>query len=288
MHSTRADWTYASAFDRNIGLIPGENQKKLQEAHVAIAGLGGVGGIYATTLARLGVGNFSIADFDSFEHVNMNRQQGAYLSTVGKRKNETMERMIKDINPEASVRVFDTLSTEVMGDFLLEATIAFDGLDFFVIAPRRLLYREARACGIPVFNAAPIGFGSAMLNFSPTGMSFDEYFAITDDMSEKEQVLQFAIGMGPRMLQRAYFAPEAIDFTHKRAPSSVLGTLAAANMAVCEAYKVIMGLPYASAPVSWHFDPYVRKFKRCNLWWGNRNPIQRLKKWYLKRTLPSL
>ena len=280
-----SDWPYRDAFNRNRGLISDENQEKIRKAHVAIAGLGGVGGIYATTLARLGVGHFTIADPDSFELSNTNRQQGASTSTMGARKNETLERMVKDINPIAEVRVFEAFTPENAGDFLTGVSVALDGIDFFSIAARRLLYRECRARGIPVLGAGPIGFGTSMINFDPRGMSFDEYFAIEETMSEQEQAFQFALGLSPLLLQRSYFAPQRIDFAGRHAPSSVLGTLACANMVGCEAYKVITGLPYESAPVSWQFDPYVRKFRRCNLWGGNRNPIQRIKKWYFARAL---
>ena len=288
MNSSEHDRFYAAAFARNRGLIADHHQERLRQARVAIAGLGGVGGIYATTLARLGVGNFTIADEDRFEAANINRQAGAHVSTLGKEKSTVMGTLIADINAYAQVRRFGYLTPENIGDFLDGASVVFDGIDFFTMAPRRLLYREARARGIPVINVAPVGFGGAMLNFSPTGMSFDEYFAITDDMSEKEQIVQFAIGTGPRMLQRSYFLPKAIDFHGQRAPSSILGTLACANMGVSEAYKILTGEAYEAAPVSWHFDPYVRKLRRCNLWWGNRHPLQRFKKWYFMRKLASL
>ncbi|MEK7604201.1 MAG: ThiF family adenylyltransferase [Patescibacteria group bacterium] len=273
-------WSYREAFDRNRKLISDDHQEKLEQARVAIAGLGGVGGIHATTLARLGIGHFSIADPDTFELSNINRQQGANTTTLNMPKNITLERLIKEINPTAEVRVSGALTEENIDAFLEGATLAVDGIDFFTISARRLLYRTCRARGIPVLGAGPIGFGSSMLNFSPTGMSFDDYMNITDALPEREQILHFALGIAPRMLQRSYFAPTTIDFAGHHAPSSVLGTLACANFVGCEAYKIIVGLPYESAPVSWHFDPYVRKLRRCNLWGGNRNPIQRFKKWY--------
>ena len=285
MGPSSIDWSYREAFDRNRGLISEDNQEKLLAARVAIAGLGGVGGIYATTFARLGVGHFTIADPDTFELSNTNRQHGASTTTMGARKNETLEHMIKSINPMAEVRVFEALTPENADDFLADVSVAIDGIDFFTITPRRLLYRECKARGIPVLGAGPIGFGTSMINFSPQGMSFDKYFDIKDTMSEQEQIFQFALGLSPLLLQRSYFAPKRIDFVGHHAPSSVLGTLACANMVGCEAYKVIIGLPYESAPTSWQFDPYVRKFRRCNLWSGNRNPIQKFKKWYFSHVL---
>jgi tRNA A37 threonylcarbamoyladenosine dehydratase len=65
---------YSSAFSRNIGWVTADEQAKLRDSRVAIAGLGGVGGPHLLTLARLGVGKFNIADFDRFELQNFNRQ----------------------------------------------------------------------------------------------------------------------------------------------------------------------------------------------------------------------
>src|SRR5438034_10656468 len=55
---------YATAFDRNIGWLTDAEQESLRHKRVAIAGMGGVGGFHLTTLARLGVGKFNIADLD--------------------------------------------------------------------------------------------------------------------------------------------------------------------------------------------------------------------------------
>ena len=68
---------YEQAFSRNIGWVTREEQALLRSKRVAIAGGGGVGGVHALTLARLGVTKFRIADFDTFDVPNFNRQVGA-------------------------------------------------------------------------------------------------------------------------------------------------------------------------------------------------------------------
>ena len=68
---------YDKAFSRNIGWVTEDEQQRLRRARVAVGGLGGVGGVHLLTLARLGIGAFSIADFDVFDIVNFNRQVGA-------------------------------------------------------------------------------------------------------------------------------------------------------------------------------------------------------------------
>ena len=77
----RPAFDYHEAFSRNIGLVTLEEQERLRRSHVAIAGMGGMGGVHLITLARAGIGSFAIADPDCFELANMNRQYGARVDT---------------------------------------------------------------------------------------------------------------------------------------------------------------------------------------------------------------
>src|SRR5437763_12289580 len=94
------DFSYDEAFSRNIGWLTAAEQRALRGKRVAIAGLGGVGGSHLLTLARLGIGAFSIADFDTFGVENFNRQAGAVMSSVGRSKSLVLQEMAQDINPE--------------------------------------------------------------------------------------------------------------------------------------------------------------------------------------------
>lgn len=276
---------YSEAFKRNKGLIADKAQQKLRTTCVAIPGMGGVGGIHSETLTRLGVGKFHIADGDVYELVNFNRQIEAMHSTVGKQKAEVMEATIKDINPFAEVKVFGHITEENIDAFLEGVDIVVDGMDFFEFDVRRLIFNNAHKKGIPVITAGPIGFGSSVIVFDPNKMSFDEYFNVNDDMPLSVRLLHFGIGLTPSLLQRKYFAPKNVNFNDHSAPSSVLGTLAAANWVGTIVYKLIDGDSVEVAPTSFHFDPYVAKMKRTHLYFGNRNIVQRVKLWYLKRKL---
>lgn len=279
------DEFYKEAFDRNSGLVPEKIQGKLRATRVAIPGAGGVGGIYSTTLARLGVGAFHIADFDTFSLVNFNRQTGAMMSTIDKQKEVVMEGIIHDINPHAQVTRFGEIKEENVDQFLEEVDIVVDAMDFFQIDVRRLIFKSAYKKGIPVITAAPLGFGSAVHIFDKHSMTFDDYFAINDNMSYKEKIISFAIGITPSLLQTAYMPPATLKLEEKRAASSVVGTLACANFAATEVYKIIGGIPYETSPVSFQFDPYLKKVRRVNLWFGNNHPIQRFKIWYFSKML---
>ena len=116
-------WSYQAAFKRNRGLITEEEQEKLRNSRVAIAGMGGVGGVHLVTLARLGIGKFTIADPDVFEVANFNRQYGATISNLGRNKAEAMAEAALDINPELDLRVMPEAIDESNVDEFFETPI---------------------------------------------------------------------------------------------------------------------------------------------------------------------
>ena len=93
-------------FSRTEMLIGEEGIKKLNDAKVAIFGIGGVGSFVCEGLARSGVGNFILIDFDKVDESNINRQIIATTKTVGQYKVNLMKERILDINPDANVEVY--------------------------------------------------------------------------------------------------------------------------------------------------------------------------------------
>jgi len=188
------NWSYEEAFKRNLGLINPQEQQILRNSRVAIPGRGGVGGIHAVTVARLGIGKFTIADPDIFEAANFNRQYGASVSSLGKFKVDVMEKIIKEINPEAEIRVFrHPLGPENVDEFLDGSHLVLDGIDAFAIEARRLVYKKAASKGLYVISAGPLGFSTAWLVFDPQGMGFDDYFDISDKLTPEEKFIAFIV-----------------------------------------------------------------------------------------------
>ena len=99
-------------FARNILYWGVDNQKKLTNLHVAVFGLGGVGGFCVEALARAGVGELTIIDFDEVSHSNINRQIVAMHSTVEQNKARLFEQRLQDINPDIKLHVIDDFYTE--------------------------------------------------------------------------------------------------------------------------------------------------------------------------------
>lgn len=281
---------YREAFARNLGLVSEAEQQRLRDSRVALAGLGGVGGAHLLALARLGIGGFALADFDRFETANLNRQAGAFGSTLGRPKLEVMAEIARDINPDVRLRLFaDGIHEGNVDAFLEGAVAAVDGLDFFNMRARRLLFDRARRLGIPALTSGPVGFGATLHVFMPDGMSFDEYFDLSDEMSEAEQVLHFGLGLAPRLLHLRYFRPSLLDLSGRRAPSLGPACLLCAGLVATEiANLVLRRRPVRAAPYFFQFDPLVQAYTIGRLRWGNRGLGQRLKRWWVLRRNPSL
>lgn len=108
--------TLTDIFSRNELFWGRENQRLLQQQHVAVFGLGGVGGFCAEALVRAGIGELTIIDFDEVSSSNINRQIVALHSTVGQNKAKLFEKRLTDINPELKLHVIDDFYTENLNE----------------------------------------------------------------------------------------------------------------------------------------------------------------------------
>lgn len=269
---------YERAFSRNIGWVTPAEQAKLRQSRVAIAGLGGVGGAHLLTLSRLGLANFNIADFDDFDVHNMNRQAGAFMPFMGQPKIDTVGKLARDINPETELRLFPQgVTPENVDDFLKDVDVYVDGLDFFALPARRMVFAKCREKGIPALTAAPLGMGVAFLYFSPTGMSFEDYFKM-EGREQQEQYARFIAGLSPAMLNRDYLVtPEAVNFSEKRGPSTIMACDLCAGVMGTSVLKVLLKRgEIKAAPWGMHFDAYHQKLKHTWRPFGNANPLQQL------------
>ena len=280
---------YQDAFSRNLGLIAEDEQEKLRESSAAIPGMGGMGGAHALALARLGLGRLIMADFDTFEVVNFNRQVGATTRTLGRPKVEVMTERVQEINPEIEVSVFrEPITPDNAADFLADADILLDGLDFFAFEHRRQLFNTARDQGIHVVSTGPIGFSAILQIFSPDGMSFDRYFNVDDSLSREEKLLRFLVGIAPGGTHLKYIDKGKVKLGEGSGPSLGLAVQMAAGLAAAQVAKILIGRgPVPAVPYYFQVDGYTLECKHGRLPWGNRSPLQRLKIWYVRRLLAS-
>jgi hypothetical protein len=271
-------FSYNEAFSRNLGWTTETEQARLRGARVAVAGLGGVGGFHVLTLSRLGIGAFSIADFDRFDVPNFNRQAGATVSTLGRSKIEVLAEQARDINPESGLRLFpEGVNADNLDAFLDGVDVYVDGLDFFAFDARRKTFAACARKGIPAVTAAPLGMGTAVLVFMPGGMTFDDYFG-WEGCDETEMALRFLLGLAPAGLHRGYLVePQRINLAEHRGPSTAMGCYLCAGVAATETLKILLGRgELRAAPWGYQFDAYTGRLRRTWRPGGNRHPLQRL------------
>jgi molybdopterin/thiamine biosynthesis adenylyltransferase len=283
-------FAYDAAFSRNIGWVTEAEQAALHRKRIAIAGMGGVGGGHLLTLARLGIGAFNIADFDTFDIVNFNRQAGALVSSLGRPKVEVLAEMARDINPECDLRVFpDGVSAANLDAFLSGVDLYVDALDFFAFEVRRDVFAACHRLGIPAITAAPLGIGAAVLIFLPGQMSFEEYFCL-EGCDEEEMAMRFLLGLSPMMLQLGYLAdPSRVNLAERRGPSTVAACQICAGVTATEALKILLGRGgVRAAPHGYQFDAYKNRLARTWRPGGNRNPIQLIALWIVRRQLKKM
>jgi molybdopterin/thiamine biosynthesis adenylyltransferase len=269
---------YITAFSRNLGWVTEVEQAILAEKRVAIAGLGGVGGSHLLTAVRLGIGQFTISDPDTFELVNFNRQAGASLRHLGRRKIDVLAELAVDINPTLKIReIPEGVNAQNVDRFLEGADVYLDGLDFFAMEARRLVFAACAERGIPAVTAAPLGMGAALLVFLPGEMTFEEYFQL-QDQPEEEQLLRFLLGLSPAMLQMPYLVdPTRVDLNAHSGPSTPMACELCAGLALSQVLKILLGRgKVPAAPRGLQFDAYRNRLVTTWRPGGNRNPLQRL------------
>lgn len=281
------NFDYEKAFERNIGWLTKKEQSLLQSRCIGIAGMGGVGGAYLLSLARLGVTKFKIADFDNFELANINRQVGANIETMGQAKVQTLAHYAKQINPNISIEQFEQgITPENVSAFLSGLDLYLDGIDFFELKTRSLLFAGCHDLRLPAITAAPLGMGCAYLIFMPGKMSFEQYFCL-QSKSEQDQLLSFLLGLSPKARHNEYLVDKStIDLKNHKGPSTFMACQLCAGIVGTESLKILLnrGKVYA-APFYHLFDAYQQKYIRKKLLFGNRNPLQKLKLYWTKRNL---
>jgi tRNA A37 threonylcarbamoyladenosine dehydratase len=144
-------------FSRTEMLIGNEGMEKLNDAKVAIFGLGGVGSYVCEGLARSGVGNFVLVDFDKVDESNINRQLIATVDTLGKHKVDLMKERILKINPDANV---ETYKEFYMADSKID--IITEDLSYAVDCVDTIMAKIAIICqcdeiGVPVISSMGTG-----------------------------------------------------------------------------------------------------------------------------------
>ncbi len=173
-------------FSRNVGLISETEQKLLFDSTVAIAGTGADGGLVAERLARVGVGHLRLADPDSFDVSNFNRQFASNQTTVGRNKAEVVGEEIQKINPQAEVKTYLGVNASNVAEFIRGASVVIDEIDYTRLDISVMFHREARAQNKYIFLAVNIGWGANVFVFAPDGMTLEDYVGLPAEATTEE------------------------------------------------------------------------------------------------------
>ncbi len=144
-------------FERTELLLGGAAMQKLAASHVAVFGLGGVGGPAAEALARSGVGSLTLVDGDVISRSNLNRQIIALLPQVGRLKTEAAAERLASVNPEAHIYarpVFFSAASADDFDFSVYDYVV-DAIDS--VADKVCLIQRVQAAGRPVISCMGAG-----------------------------------------------------------------------------------------------------------------------------------
>ncbi|HEU5323294.1 MAG TPA: ThiF family adenylyltransferase [Methylomirabilota bacterium] len=170
-----------------LGRTPAEqaaSQDKLSGATVGIAGAGGIGGAIALRLARLGVRHLKLADPQSFDWTNVNRQLGATRHTIGRNKAEVVGELVYDMAGDVTVEVYpEGITRNNAEPFVEGCDLVLDQLEFFVIAEKFALHRAFRRhrrtkC---IVCCSVVGWAGHLYKFEHDSLPIEQWYGLPDD-----------------------------------------------------------------------------------------------------------
>ncbi len=144
-------------FARTSLLLGEENIKKLSGKNILLCGVGGVGSYVLEGLVRMGIGSFTIVDFDVVDITNINRQLIALHSTIGKKKVEVAKARVLDINKEVRIKALDLIISEETIDEIVGVNYDYiiDAIDD--VKGKIALIKKAKELNIPIISSMGTG-----------------------------------------------------------------------------------------------------------------------------------
>ncbi len=169
-------------FERNLGFLSIEEQERLNNSCISIAGVGGDGGLLAIQLSRLGVGKLKLADPEIFEIENINRQAACNRNTIGVNKAEAIGEVIRAINPDGDVSIYnDGISMENAEEFVKDSDLVIDETEYTRHEFAVILARNARKYNIPNLTVMNLGFGALVTTFHPDQQTLEKILGLDED-----------------------------------------------------------------------------------------------------------
>lgn len=233
---------FRERFLRNIGVMDDQGQSAIRSKTIAVAGLG-LGGSIFINLVRMGFERFHVADPDTYERTNINRQRLAKESTIGTRKDEALIAEARDINPDVQIKSFPAgVNQGNLPEFLDGVDWVVDVVDCFAMDEKMALNAEARRRGIPVASCGAIGFGATVVLFDKKSPSFAELTGMDPSFSSRENMKRFLRFICPKIPDYAEAQFQRALGGESHIPFVVPGVEICAGFAVAQIAGDVLGL----------------------------------------------
>ncbi len=223
-------------YSRTAMLLGEKAVEKLNNSHVIIFGLGGVGSFVAEALSRVGVGSLTLVDKDTVSLSNINRQLYALHSTVGRYKTEVAEDRIRDINPDCRVKIITEFVTPQNIGLFFEGKYDFavDAIDD--TAAKTAIALKCEEMNIPLI--ASMGTGAKLSGefFKITDIYKTEYCPLCRVMRKKYKdagLKKVTVLYSPESPMKPAFIPEG-ENENRLPPSSISFIPSAAGLRIAE------------------------------------------------------
>lgn len=220
--------------DRTLPILGQDGIEALSTPLIALAGLGGVGGGAFLNLVRCGVKRFRLAENGVFDPPDMNRQVGAFASTLDQPKIEVYERLAREINPEVELELFpEGTQVENLERFLKGADVHIGVIDVEKGADVKAMTPELlKRYNVPLFTAGALGFGALLVAHHPEGMMPDEFWTLLKKKSTGGGLFPSFIAdrFEPTVMERIELAAKASKYATTGIGGAVSGALLASEV----------------------------------------------------------
>ncbi len=243
---------------RNEGYIDEDLQAKIRNTRLLVAGCG-VGSTIAETAVRTGFDKITLADADTVEAHNLNRQCFT-ANDIGTPKVEALAKRLEAVNPSARITPFNEwITAENASRLVAEADLILDTIDFLDLSAITALHDACRRQGKPIISGVSAGFGAVVIYFPPNGeTSWRSVFELPAEgpVNNLSYVERFGNKIGklkgvlePSVVTAMGRALEVMeDGTPCPAPHVSAGAAVVGALAVTVAVRVLSGRPVTKAP----------------------------------------
>ncbi len=269
-----ASFDYDEFTGRNLGFVTPEQQALLRDGKVFVAGVGGMGGAAFLTLVRAGVGEVGIADIDTFELSNLNRQVVATLDTVDVDKAEASAALARRINPEIKLTVFGSEWIDCLHEITANYPIIINGTDD--VKATIALYRAAKVAKATVIDAYAASLPSvyvvrpddprpeSRLGYPTTDLSPDEIAEDIIDVCVQRELEYVLANSSSRKYVDLAIAAEFAAGKRKRFSYAPM-VITTGNLMAYEALALLSGQNTRTDDRGYFFNPYTGRTERPSL-----------------------